>query len=125
MRDHLLSSVTRPRSYGGCARVLWCLCRERLRSWQQEYAAGLVESGLADWLRQRPLVVSPTTQHAPLPSRPATPALGPCVTRLRRQAVVGDALVVHGGIPLPTLERLAAIAAQRERTTAEMLQRMR
>ena len=47
------------------------------------------------------------------------------MTRLRRQAVVGDALVVHGGIPLPTLERLAAIAAQRERTTAEILERMR
>lgn len=52
--------------------------RERLHLWQVEYASGLVESGLADWLRGRPLL-----------------------------AVVGDALVLHGGIPLALLQRVA------------------
>ena len=42
--------------------------RARLETWQVEYAKGLEETGLVDFLRARPLV-----------------------------AVVGDALVVHGG----------------------------
>lgn len=52
--------------------------RERLHQWQVEYARGLIDSGLADWLKRRPLVT-----------------------------VVGDALVLHGGLPLALLQRVA------------------
>lgn len=66
--------------------------RTRLHQWQSEYAAGLVSSGLADWLRRRPLV-----------------------------AIVGDALVVHGGIPLSLLRRVGKLAEQRGLSLAEVL----
>jgi len=49
--------------------------RARYALWLSEYAAGLVSSGLADWLAQRPLV-----------------------------AAVGDALVVHAGLPFEWLQ---------------------
>ena len=66
--------------------------RARLHQWQSEYAAGLVSSGLADSLRRRPLV-----------------------------AIVGDALVVHGGIPLSLLRRVGKLAEQRGLRLAEAL----
>lgn len=66
--------------------------RERLHQWQSEYAAGLVSSGLADWLRRRPLV-----------------------------AIVGDALVLHGGLPLSLLRRAGKLAEQRGTSLADVL----
>mmetsp|Transcript_23825 Transcript_23825/g.34813 ORF Transcript_23825/g.34813 Transcript_23825/m.34813 type:complete len:521 (-) Transcript_23825:177-1739(-) len=49
--------------------------RERLRTWRKEYAIGMVDSGLVDWLTRRPLV-----------------------------AQVGDTLLMHGGINPAYLE---------------------
>lgn len=66
--------------------------RARLHEWQTEYSAGLVSSGLADWLARRPLV-----------------------------AIVGDALVLHGGIPLKLLQRVGRLAQQRGVSLAEAL----
>lgn len=66
--------------------------RTRLRMWQAEYAAGMVESGLAKWLMARPLV-----------------------------AVVGDSLVTHGGLPIQLLRRVATLAALRGQSVAQVL----
>lgn len=66
--------------------------RTRLHQWQSEYAAGLLSSGLADWLQRRPLI-----------------------------AIVGDALIVHGGIPLTLLRRVGMLAEQRGISLPEAL----
>ncbi len=66
--------------------------RARLHQWQSEYATGLISSGLADWLQRRPLV-----------------------------AIVGDALVLHGGISLSLLRRVGKLAEQRGSSLAEVL----
>jgi len=51
--------------------------KERVNLWRKEYAQGLVDSGLIHWLSTRPIV-----------------------------AVVGDALVVHGGVPINVINFL-------------------
>ena len=53
--------------------------KERVNAWRSEYAQGMVESGLIQWLSKRPIV-----------------------------AVVGDALVVHGGVPVNLLNYLVS-----------------
>ena len=59
--------------------------RERLATWEREWAAGFLESGLASWLQRRPIV-----------------------------AVVGDAIVAHAGLQMGLLDReVRALAAER------------
>jgi predicted MPP superfamily phosphohydrolase len=56
---------------------------ERLNLWRQEYARGLYESGLLQWMTKQPLV-----------------------------AIVGDALVVHGGVSDRVIDYVEAVARQ-------------
>ena len=59
--------------------------RERLATWEREWAAGFLESGLAAWLQRRPIV-----------------------------AVVGDAVVAHAGLQIGLLDaEVRALAAER------------
>jgi hypothetical protein len=56
---------------------------ERLNLWRQEYARGLYDSGLMQWMTQQPLV-----------------------------AIVGDALVVHGGVSDRVVDFVEAMATR-------------
>jgi len=58
----------------------------RLETWEREYAQGLVDSKLAHWLAQLPIV-----------------------------AVVGDALLVHGGVPPDDLKKAVHSFRQSDR----------
>lgn len=58
---------------------------ERLNLWRQEYARGLYESGLLQWMTQQPLV-----------------------------AIVGDALVVHGGVSDRVVDFVEAMATRQQ-----------
>lgn len=72
-------------------RSLGARAEARFNLWHAEWATGLIESGLGAWLACRPLV-----------------------------AVVGDALIVHAGIPLKVLQRaLKAEASHPENSGAD------
>mmetsp|Transcript_13884 Transcript_13884/g.26148 ORF Transcript_13884/g.26148 Transcript_13884/m.26148 type:complete len:520 (-) Transcript_13884:2241-3800(-) len=58
---------------------------ERLNLWRLEYARGLYESGLLQWMTKQPIV-----------------------------AIVGDALVVHGGVSDRVMDYVQAVARQQQ-----------
>jgi hypothetical protein len=67
--------------------------QERLGTWRAEYAQGLFSSGLLKWMTSQPLV-----------------------------AIVGDALVVHGGVSKQVVNYMDALAQQKEISVADAIQ---
>eukprot|EP00980_Cylindrotheca_fusiformis_P016771 scaffold5048_cov121-Cylindrotheca_fusiformis.AAC.22 len=67
--------------------------QERLAAWRAEYAKGLFDSGLLKWMTSQPLV-----------------------------AIVGDALVVHGGLSKQVVNYMAALAQEKEINVTDAIQ---
>ena len=63
---------------------------ERLNTWRKEYAQGMFDSGLLKWLSSQPIA-----------------------------AIVGDALVVHGGVSSVVIDYLEGVAARNSMTVAD------
>jgi hypothetical protein len=66
--------------------------RDRIEQWRREYAQGLLDSGLLGWMARQPLV-----------------------------AVVGDALVVHGGVSKQVISFVDQVAEQHGVSTSSAL----
>lgn len=66
--------------------------KDRLTTWRAEYAQGLYDSGLLKWMTEQPLV-----------------------------AIVGDALIVHGGISKQVINFLAAVAEREGLSVVETI----
>jgi len=69
--------------------------KDRLTTWRKEYAQGLFDSGLLRWLADQPLI-----------------------------AVVGDALLVHGGLSKRVVNFLSAVADRESSTIVETIDEM-
>mmetsp|Transcript_18770 Transcript_18770/g.46499 ORF Transcript_18770/g.46499 Transcript_18770/m.46499 type:complete len:466 (-) Transcript_18770:49-1446(-) len=67
--------------------------QDRLGTWRSEYAKGLFDSGLLQWMTNQPLV-----------------------------AVVGDALIVHGGVSKQVVNYMASLSTHFEIDVAQALQ---
>mmetsp|Transcript_15662 Transcript_15662/g.23728 ORF Transcript_15662/g.23728 Transcript_15662/m.23728 type:complete len:461 (-) Transcript_15662:1-1383(-) len=66
--------------------------QERLTTWRKEYAQGLFDSGILHWMTKQPLI-----------------------------AIVGDALVMHGGVSNEVIAYLESIATRNEMTVVDTL----
>jgi hypothetical protein len=66
--------------------------RERLTTWRNEYMKGLYDSGLLNWMIEQPIV-----------------------------AVVGDSLVVHGGLAPNVISYIAKVGKEKEMSVEDSL----